>query len=63
MWKDSWEIMAAWPERWPNKGPAVEQEVGSGTVLLLRQPSLLPGGQSVEGGKSKQTLIQQSLWV
>lgn len=63
MWKDSWEIIAAQPGPGLNKGPAVEQEVTSGTAQRRHQPSSPPGRQSVGGGKSKLTLIQQSLWA
>ncbi|TNN62391.1 Protein S-Myc [Liparis tanakae] len=50
MWKDSWEIIAVEPGPRPNKGPAVEQEVTSGTALRSQQSSSLPGRQPVEGG-------------
>lgn len=61
MWKDSWEIIAAKPAPRLNKGPAVEQEVGSSAALCRQESSSLPERQSFGAGKSKLTLRQQSL--
>lgn len=53
MWKDSWEIIAAKPAPRLNKGPAVEQEVGSSAALCRQESSPLPQHQWFGVGKVK----------